>query len=90
MIFPQFVIYVLIYDYLKFSKDPSITFQEIVNYINFALAVTLSVYTGGMAKFIICKKTTMLIYTGTSFYPFVPISPLPSMFCIIEIMIKFF
>ena len=44
MIFPQFVIYVLIYDYLKFRKDPSITSQEIANYISVALAVALSVY----------------------------------------------
>ena len=43
MIFPQFVIYVLIYDYLKFRKDPSITSQEITNYIRVALAVALSV-----------------------------------------------
>ena len=44
MIFPQFVIYMLIYDYLKFRKDPSITSQEIVNYISVALAVALSVW----------------------------------------------
>ena len=44
MIFPQFVIYILIYDYLKFRKDPSITSQEKVKYVNVALAVTLSVY----------------------------------------------
>ena len=44
MIFPQFVIYVLIDDYLKFRKDPSITSQEIANYISVALAVALSVY----------------------------------------------
>ena len=43
MIFPQFVIYVLIYDYLKFRKDPSITSQEIANYISVALALALSV-----------------------------------------------
>ena len=43
MIFPQFVIYVLIDDYLKFRKDPSITSQEIANYISVALAVALSV-----------------------------------------------
>ena len=43
MIFPQFVIYVLIYDQLKFRKDPSITSQEIANYIGVALAVALSV-----------------------------------------------
>ena len=30
---PQFVIYVLIYVYPKFRKDPSITSQEIANYI---------------------------------------------------------
>ena len=41
--FPQFVVYVLIYDYLKFRKDPSITSQEIENYISDALAVALSV-----------------------------------------------
>ena len=29
MMFPQFVIYVLIDNYLKFRKDPSITSQEI-------------------------------------------------------------
>ena len=43
MIFPQFVIYVLIDNYLKFRKDLSITSQEIVKYISVALAVTLSV-----------------------------------------------
>ena len=43
MIFPQFVMYVLINDYLKFRKDPSITSQDIVNYISVALAVALSV-----------------------------------------------
>ena len=43
MIFPQFVIYVLIYDYLKFRKDPSITSQDITNYISVALAVALNV-----------------------------------------------
>ena len=43
MIFPQFVIYVLIYDYLKFRKDPSIPSQEIANYLSVALAVALSV-----------------------------------------------
>ena len=43
MIFPQFVIYVLIDDYLKFRIDPSITSQEIANYISVALAVALSV-----------------------------------------------
>ena len=43
MIFPQFVKYVLIDDYLKFRKDPSITSQEIANYIYVALAVALSV-----------------------------------------------
>ena len=42
MIFPQFAIYVLIYDYLKFRKDPSITSQEIANYLSVALAVALS------------------------------------------------
>ena len=44
MIFPQFFIYVLIDDYLKFRKDPSITSQEKANYISVALAVALSVY----------------------------------------------
>ena len=39
MILSQFVIYVLIYDYPKFRKDPSITFQEIANYVSVALAV---------------------------------------------------
>ena len=43
MIFPKFIIYVLIYDYLKFRTDPSITSQEIANYISVALAVALSV-----------------------------------------------
>ena len=43
MIFPQFVIYVLMYNYLEFRKDPSITSQEIANYISVALAVALSV-----------------------------------------------
>ena len=43
MIFLQFVIYVLNEDYLKFRKDPSITSQEIANYISVALAVALSV-----------------------------------------------
>ena len=42
--FPQFVIYVLIYDYLKFKKDPAITSKEITNYISVALTVALSVY----------------------------------------------
>ena len=45
MIFTQFVKYVLIDDYLKFRKDPSITSQEIANYISVALAVALSVFT---------------------------------------------
>ena len=44
MIFHQYVIYVLIYNYLKFRKDPSITSQEIANYISVALALALSVY----------------------------------------------
>ena len=44
MIFPQFIIYVLIYDYLKFRTDPSITSQEIADYISVALAVALSVF----------------------------------------------
>ena len=48
MIFPQFVIYVLIYNYLKFRNDPSITSQEIANYISVALAVALSVYMVGL------------------------------------------
>ena len=43
MIFLQFVIYVLNDDYLKFRKDPSITSQEIANYISVALAAALSV-----------------------------------------------
>ena len=43
MIFPQYVIYVLIYDHLKFRKDLSITSQEIANYISVVLAVALSV-----------------------------------------------
>ena len=43
MIFPQFVIYVLIDNYLKLRKDPSIISQEIANYISVALAVALSV-----------------------------------------------
>ena len=43
MILPQYVIYVLIYDYLKFRKDPPITSKEIANYISVALAVALSV-----------------------------------------------
>ena len=44
MIFPQLVIYVLIYDYLNFRKDPPITSQEMANYLSVALAVALSVY----------------------------------------------
>ena len=44
MIFPQYVIYVLIYDYPEIRKDPSITSKEIANYISVALAVALSVY----------------------------------------------
>ena len=44
MIFPQFVINVLIHDYLKFRKDPSITSQEVANYLSVALAVAFSVY----------------------------------------------
>ena len=43
MIFPQFGIYVFIYDYLQFRKDPLLTSQEIANYISVALAVALSV-----------------------------------------------
>ena len=43
MIFSQYVIYVLIYDYLKIRKDPSITSKEIANYISVALAVAFSV-----------------------------------------------
>ena len=43
MIFPLFVIYVLIYEYLKFRKDLSIASQEIANYLSVALAVALSV-----------------------------------------------
>ena len=45
MIFSQYAIYVLIYDYLKFRKDPSITSKEIANYrsAHVALAVALSV-----------------------------------------------
>ena len=43
MMLPQYVIYVLIYDYLKFRKDPSIASKEIANYISVALAVALSV-----------------------------------------------
>ena len=43
MSFTQFVLHVLIYDYLKFRKDPSIISQEISNYISVALAVALSV-----------------------------------------------
>ena len=44
MMFPQFVIFVLIYDYLKFRKESSFTSQEITNYISVALAVALSVH----------------------------------------------
>ena len=44
IIVPQYVIYVLIYDYLKLRNDPSITSQEIANYISVALAVALSVW----------------------------------------------
>ena len=44
MIFPHKVMYVFIYDYLKFRKDPYITSKEIANYISVALAVALSVY----------------------------------------------
>ena len=43
MVFPQNVIYVLIYDDFKFRKDPSITSKEIANFISVALAVALSV-----------------------------------------------
>ena len=44
MIFPQYVIYVLIYDYLKFRINQSITSKEIANHIlSVALAVALSV-----------------------------------------------
>ena len=43
MIFPQFVMNVLIDDYIKFRKDPSITSQEKANYISVALAVAMSV-----------------------------------------------
>ena len=51
MIFPQFIMYVLIYDYLKFRTDPSITSQEIANYISVALAVALSVYETELAPY---------------------------------------
>ena len=44
MIFPQYVVYMLIYDNIKFIKDPSITSKEIANYINVAFAVALSVH----------------------------------------------
>ena len=43
MIFSEFVLYVLIYVYTKFRKDPSITSQAIANYLSVALAVALSV-----------------------------------------------
>ena len=43
MIFPQFIIYMLIYYYLKFRTNPAISSQEIANYISVALAVALSV-----------------------------------------------
>ena len=36
--------YVLIYDYLKFRKDPSFTYKKITNYISVALVLALSVY----------------------------------------------
>ena len=45
MIFPQFVIFVLIYDYLKFRKDSFFLSQEITNCISVTLAVALSVHT---------------------------------------------
>ena len=45
----------LIYDYLKFRKDPFITSKEKVNYISDALAVALSV----------CLKCTFFNYDGT-------------------------
>ena len=45
MIFPQFIIYVLIYDYLKFRTDPSITSQEIANYNALAEALSVRVLT---------------------------------------------
>ena len=44
MIFAQYVIYVLIYVYLKLRKDPSITSKEIANYLSVALAVAFSVW----------------------------------------------
>ena len=44
MIFSQYVVYVLIYDNLKFRKDPSITAKEIAYYISVAFAVALSVH----------------------------------------------
>ena len=43
MNFPQFFVYVLVYDYLKCRKYSSIISQEIANYISVALAVALSV-----------------------------------------------
>ena len=53
MIFPQFIIYALIHDYLKFRTDSSITSQEIANYISVALAVALSVYVAYMNKLVL-------------------------------------
>ena len=43
-ILPQYVMYVMIYDYLKFRINQSITSKEIANHISVALAVALSVY----------------------------------------------
>ena len=62
MIFPQFVIYVLIDNYLKFRKDPSITSQEIVNYISVALAVALSVHKLGIDEWLVHLVQSMYKY----------------------------
>ena len=51
----------LIYDYLKFRKDMSITSQEIANYIGVALAVALSVYVAKTKAPISCAVTAQLI-----------------------------
>ena len=57
----------LIYDILKFRKDPSIKSQEIANYISVALAVALSVFkiwVGGRShtKHICCSNQISLSY----------------------------
>ena len=65
MIFPKNVIYVLIYDYLKFRKDPSITSKEIANFISVALAVALSVVCSAKDSHIFSYKNSIVFVIFT-------------------------